>query len=141
LLKSFAPFGKQMGGLGGDAGTSFLKGLTQRLNNFKAGKAFALDVDVDTKGIKNRFNEIRTDWDNLLTAFREPIPQPTTLGFEKINDELVVTSIAGKTTGETVSLELSKAGTAAIVTSEACEEIGEDLTKSGLEGKVALDLI
>ena len=73
LFKSFAPFGKKMEKSGADVGAGFIKGLTQRLNNFKQGKGFLLDVDIDTKGLKNKINNIKTDLQGLKHAFAENV--------------------------------------------------------------------
>lgn len=142
LFKAFTPLKGMMNKQGEDVATGFISGLTQRINNFRQGKPFVLDVDVDTKGIKRHFNNIKTDWSNLLNITKQPFfPEETIIDFDKLNGRIVATSITAKGFNDGIQLELSQTGKAALSVSEASEEIGEDLLKSGLQGKTALDIL
>ena len=142
LLKSFSPLVKNLSGEGEKAATGFIAGLTQRINNFKMGKAFVLDADVNTKGINNKFNQIKANWLGLGQSITKPyIPTGTITGFEILNGKLVSTAITAEGSTETIEAGLSQVSLKAFYAAMAADEVGDEILESGISGKVALDIL
>ena len=148
LFRSFAPFGKKMEKNGAEAGVGFLKGLTQRLDNFKQGKGLLLDVDIDTKGLKNKINNIKTDLQGLKHTFTEKIEvfdpkqvADANIGISSISNSMKTLVVEGELAGETVEHSLSEVGIKAILAAEGIEEGSEEAIEFGVEASVALEAV
>lgn len=121
---------------------SAVQKLTQKINNFSLGKSFAVDSQVDTKGFKNKIETMKSDWAGLKQAITKKVPvSGITLGFQEIDGAMAVTSSIANKTGEQISVGLSEVGTSALLTSDACQKIGKNLTKTGLLGSEALSTL
>lgn len=121
---------------------SAVQKLTQKINNFSLGKSFAIDSQVDTKGFKNKIETMKSDWAGLKQAITKKVPvSGITLGFQEIDGAMAVTSSIANKTGEQISVGLSEVGTSALLTSDACQKIGKNLTKTGLLGSEALSTL
>ena len=148
LFRSFAPFGKKMGKNGAEAGVSFLKGLTQKLNNFKQGKGLLLDVDIDTKGFKNKINNIKIDLQGLKHTFTERVEvfdpkqmADANVGISSISNSMKTLVVEGELAGETVEHSLSEVGIKAILAAEGIEEGSEEAAEFSVEASVAIEAV
>lgn len=121
---------------------SILQSLSQKINNFKMGRGFVVNADLNTTKAHAKLDALKADiatvWGSITSS-----PQPTgaILGFQELDGKMVATMVTAEGMAEGIKVNLSEVGTSAILTSEACEEIGEDLTKSGILGKAALDIL
>lgn len=121
---------------------SAVQKLTQKINNFSLGKSFAVDSQVDTKGFKNKIETMKSDWTGLKQAITKKVPvSGVTLGFQEIDGAMAVTSSIANKTGKQISVGLSEVGTSALLTSDACQKIGKNLTNTGLLGSEALSTL
>lgn len=121
---------------------STIQKLTQKINNFSLGKSFAVDSQVDTKGFKNKIETMKSDWAGLKKAISKGVPvSGITLGFQEIDGAMAVTSSIANKTGKQISIGLSEAGNSALLASDACQKIGENLTNTGLLGSEALSTL
>ena len=122
-------------------GLTILESLSQKIRNFKLGQGFIINADINTKGMEAKMAKASSDIALLKAAISEPVVPGMTLAFEEINGKLVVTSAMVEGTTDSIKMNLSEVGMEALLASEACEEIGEDLTKSGMQGKTALGIL
>jgi hypothetical protein len=110
LFKTFAPFGKQFEKTGNDVGEGFLKGITQRLNNFKAGRGFVLDVDIDEKGVKNRIDNLKQNFLELKHSLTEKIDVDAIIDFSTTSNSMKTLAVEGAFAGETIEHSFSEVG-------------------------------
>lgn len=126
--------------------TGFLSGLTQKINNFTSGKAFVIDADINTKGIENKINNVKSQWSNLKTSLTKTVEvksdsAKTVVAFKAIDGALATTTITSKAMGEALELNLSEVGTKAILASQGVEEITEEMTELGISGSAVLEIL
>ena len=126
----------------GAAKVGALEKLADRFANMGTGKGFILAPKVDS-----------TQADSWLTRFKKELAilsvtmngaintDGIVLNFEKMNDAMALTSATAAATGKTLEMGLSGAGTAALLASEAIEEIGEDGTKGALKAATAVKIL
>lgn len=121
---------------------SAVQKLTQKINNFSLGKSFAVDSQVNTKGFKNKIETMKSDWAGLKQAISKEVPvSGITLGFQEIDGAMAVTSSIANKTGKQISIGLSEAGNSALLASDACQKIGENLTNTGVLGSEAISIL
>ena len=142
LFKAFTPLKGIMNKQGGDVAVSFLGGLTQRLNNFNNGKGFVLDVDINTKGIKNRLKNFKKDWNDFLKVFKGPrILDESSIGFKQVGNSLKAYAVQANGATNLISSGLSEVGAQALLSSANCGEIGKTLVKTGVSGQDAINIL
>lgn len=125
---------------------SFLQGLTQRVNNLKTKNAFVVDARLDTKSFKDKLDDIKKDFGNLRNSVTEKIqintdPNKAILGFQYVDDAIAVTAMRSQGASEIVQIGLSEVGNEAIQTALKADGVGDEIVESGMEGKVALDIL
>ena len=137
----FVNLKKSVDGVAGStAKLSLLAKLTERINNFKMGQGFYLNADLDTKTFEAKKAKLATEWKAFTTALSTE-GQFKFTGFKVMEDGMSQLAIKSATTGKMVTAELSEAGTAALLAGRDAKEFGKELAESGMEGKVACDLI
>ena len=126
----------------GAAKVGALGKLAERFANMGTGKGFILTPKVDS-----------TQADSWLTRFKKELAilsvtmngaintDGIVLNFEKMNGAMALTSATAAATGKTLEMGLSETGTAALLASEAIEEIGEDGTKGALKATTAVKVL
>lgn len=119
-----------------------IQSLTQKINNFKIGNGFVTNLDIETGKAHGKIAALKADMRGLKASIMEPVtPAGAIIGFQELEGKIVATSITAEGATESIELGLSEVSTKALLASEACEEVGEDLVTSGLSGKAVLDVL
>ena len=87
LLKTFTPLKSLMNKEGEESAVSFLSGMAQRIANFKSGKAFVIDADINTKGINNKIAKTKKSFSELGNAI-SPAGGSWSKGFKTLFETL-----------------------------------------------------
>lgn len=120
---------------------NILQSLTQKIKNFKSGKGFVVDANIETGTAHAKLAKLRADVEAFYGAVRQPVSSGATVGFQELDGKMVVSSITAEGATESIELNLSEVGNAALLASEECKEVGKGLVKSGISGKAALDVL
>ena len=119
---------------------TLLTKFAERLDNFKLGQGFRMDVDIDTTKFQKKKAKLLADWNQFRTILNQKA-QFKFSGFEVNKEGISELFIKSATTGEMVKVQLSEAGAAALRAGKSAEEFGKELAEAGLEGKVAQELL
>lgn len=119
-----------------------LSNLATRFTNMGAGNGFVLTPKINSAPIDSWFVRFKKDLATLSLAMNGALnAQELSLGFQKINGEMALTGAVITATGQTMEMSLSEVGMAALLASEAIEEIGEDGTQGALTASAAVEIL
>lgn len=125
-------------------GTSvtILHKFSQKIDGFKMGRSFVIDADLNTNKVRGKLDDLKADMFTLQASIAAS-PQPTgaILGFQELKGQVVAASMTAEGATESVKIQLSEYGNAALLAARNTDEFGDEFTEAGIKGKAALDVL